>query len=327
MRRREVVALIGGAATTWPFAASAQQSAVPEIGFLGSTSYSEWAHLVSAFRRGLGETGYVDGRNVALAYHWADGQYDRLAAGAANLVGRRVAGILAAGGAISALTAKAATATIPIIFVIGGDPVEIGLVATLNQPGGNVTGVSFLLNALVGKRLELLHHLVPTTTTIGVLVNPRNPNTVSDFKKVAAAAGALGLKVRLVNASSEDELIPAFNSLLEQRATALLMFPDPSFISWRDRIVALAAAHSMPAAYPVREYVDAGGLMSYGTSVTDAYWQAGIYAGRILKGESPAKLPVLQSTKFELVLNLATAKALGLTIPPTLLASADEVIE
>ena len=327
MRRREFIVLLGNAAV-WPtLTAQAQQRPTPVIGFLGGTSAREWAGFVDAFRRGLAETGHVDGQNVAIEFRWAEGRFDRLPTMAADLVERKVGVLVASGGTVTALAAKKATGAIPIVFLVGSDPVKFGLVESLNRPGANVTGVSFLLNALVAKRLEMLRELVPAARSIGLLVNPKNPNAESDSKDVQDAARVLGLAIQVVNASTDAELDRAFASLAEQQVAALIMLPDPFFIGRRDHIVALSARHALPAMYDRRELALAGGLISYGTSFTDAHYQAGIYAGRILKGAKPAELPVVQSTRFELVINLKTAKALGVEVPPTLLARADEVIE
>ena len=325
MRRREVIALIGGAAV-WPIGAGAQQG-LPVIGVLGSTSLAEWAHPIDAFREGLAEAGLIEGRHVAIEFRWARNQFDLLPALAAELVARQVDVIFTTGGTISALTAKAATSTIPVVFIIGADPVRLGLVASLNRPGGNVTGVTALLNSLVAKRLQLMRELVPAATAIGLLVNPKNPNAESDTRDVETAARALGLKIHVANASIESEFAPAFSNFVGERVGAMLILPDPLFLGRRDEITALATRHALPAMYDRRELAVASGLISYGPSFTDANRQAGIYTARIIKGERPADLPVVQPTKFELVVNLRTARALNLTIPPTLLARADEVIE
>jgi putative ABC transport system substrate-binding protein len=328
LRRRQFITLLGSAATwpiLWPLAARAQQAALPVIGLLGGIDVDH--RSLDAFQQGLGETGFISGKNVAIEYRSAAGQYDRLPALAADLVLRRVNVMLATGGSPSALAAKAASTTIPIVFVIGADPVKLGLVASINRPGGNITGVSFLINALVAKRLELLRELLPQARTIGLLVNTASPNTASDTRDVQAAADMLGRTVDVVNASNDNDFDPAFASLARRRADALFVFPDPFLFSRVDRIVALSARHALPAIYDRREAVDAGGLVSYGTSLSDAHRQAGVYIGRILKGDKPVDLPVMQPTKFELVINLKTAKALGLTVPPSLLATADEVIE
>lgn len=327
MRRREFISLIAGTAAAWPFAARAQQPAYPVIGFLSPASPTAHATYVAGFLHGLGETGYVEGRNVAVEYRWAEDQLDRLPAMAVQLVDRRVSVILASATSAAALAAKAASPTTPVVFVIGADPVKVGLVASLNLPGGNVTGVSSLLNTLIAKRLELLCELAPTTVVIGILVNPNNPNAMSDTKELQAAALSLGRQIHVAQAKDERDFDAAFASLVQHQATALFVVPDPMFSNRRNQVVALAARHGLPAIFSLREYALAGGLLSYGPSFVDAHRQAGLYAGRILKGERPADLPVLQATRFELVLNNRTAKALGLTIPPTLLARADEVIE
>jgi putative ABC transport system substrate-binding protein len=324
--RRAFIAAVGSAAA-WPMMARAQQPPIPVIGFLGPTSATGYAPFLKGFHQGLSESGFVEGRDIAVEYRWADDQIDRLPALAAELVRRPVAVIATGGATAAALAAKAATATIPIVFAVGSDPVKFSLVASMSRPGGNVTGVTFLANALVAKRLELLQGLLPAGSMIGVLVNPGNANATADAKEAGAAAQSLGLHVQVVHADSEQDIDTAFADLVKGRAAALTVEPDPLFFSARERLVELAARHRMPAIYTNTLYAEAGGLMSYGTSQTDAFREAGIYAGRILKGEKPSDLPVVQSVRFELVINLNTAKALGLTVPPALLSRADEVIE
>jgi putative tryptophan/tyrosine transport system substrate-binding protein len=326
MRRREFITLISSAAM-WPLAAGAQQSAMPMIGYLSARSPDETAHLVEAFRRGLGEQGFVEGQNVTIEYRWALGQYDRLPAMAAELVRRPVTVLTTTGGEPSALAAKAATSTIPIVFTVGGDPVKLGLVTSYNSPGGNATGVSLLTNPAEPKRIGLLRELVPQATTIGFLLNPTLAQSASQTSDVQEAAHTLNLQVRILPASNDREIESAFESIAPQRIQALAVAADPFFDSRREKIVALAAHHAVPTIYHFREYAVVGGLVSYGTSASDAYRQVGVYTGRVLKGVKPTDLPVVQSVKFELVINLKVAKALDLTIAPSLRALADEVIE
>jgi len=327
MRRREFIALLSGAAAAWPLTARAQQPATPVVGFLHVAANNAFPLFVAAFHKGLKERGYVEGQNVTVEYRWAEGQFARLPGLAADLVQRQVAVIATFGGAASALAAKAATTTIPIVFNVGGDPVKLGLVASLNRPGGNATGVNQFLDELSGKRLALLHDLAPTASVIALLVNPAGPNAATNLSETEAAAGKLGLRIARLNASDEGSINAAFASMPHTGATALLVGADVYFNSRRDQIVALASRAAIPALYEERDFAVAGGLISYGTNLRDVYHQQGVYVGRVLKGEKPVDLPVIQPTKFYLVLNLKTAKALGLTIPPTLLATADEVIE
>jgi putative ABC transport system substrate-binding protein len=321
--RREMFAALGAAAV-WPIVARAQQAAMPVIGFLGGGTPSTYASYLDGFRRGLVAAGEVEGRDVTIELHWLGGRYDQAPAVAEELVRRQVAVIVVSGSTAVALAAKAATTTIPIVFAVGGDPVKFGLVASFNRPGGNITGASFLANLLTSKQFELLHEIVPKAAAVGFLVNPANPNAEPDTREVRSAAAALARKLLVVAAHDEGE---TFAMLVKQGAGAVLISPDALFGGRRDQIVALAARHGLPSIYSVREYAMAGGLMGYGPNLADVYRQAGVYAGRILKGEKPSVLPVVQPTRFELVINLKTAKALGLDVPPTLLARADEVIE
>jgi putative ABC transport system substrate-binding protein len=327
MKRREFITLLGGAAVAWPRLAGAQTSGMPVIGFLNPASPGSYAPFLSAFHQGLNGAGYVEGQNVAIEYRWADGQYDRLPMLASELVARRVTVIAATGGDVSALAAKAATTTIPIVFDTSSDPVRVGLVASLNRPGGNLTGVSIFTVELVPKRLELLCEVVPAATVIGLLVNPKRTSAESETKDAQAAVSALGRRSVILNANSEHDLGVAFATLDQQQVGALLVNGDNLFISLRDQLAALAARYAIPTMYGERQYAVAGGLMSYNSNLIDTYRQVGVYTGKILKGEKPADLPIQQPTQFDFVINLKTAKALGLNIPPTLLARADEVIE
>jgi putative tryptophan/tyrosine transport system substrate-binding protein len=324
MRRREFMTLLGGA-TAWPLAAGAQQPAMPVVGFLNSASPGGYVPMVAAFRQGLKEAGYVEGQNVAVEYRWAEGQYDRVPVIALELVDRRVAVLVA--NTPGVLAVKAAITTTPIVFTTAGDPVQIGLVGSMSRPGGNITGATTLGFELASKRLELAHELAPTASIIAALINPANNASETQLRELQAATRTLGLQLRVVHASSERDFDMIFANLAQLRPGALVISTDAFFISRNEQLATLAVRHALPAIFQDRAFAAAGGLMSYGGSLPETYRQAGIYTGRILKGEKPADLPVVQSTRFELIINLKTAKALGLEIPPTLLARADEVIE
>jgi putative ABC transport system substrate-binding protein len=324
VKRREFITLAGVAAIAGPLAARAQLVPAALVGLLSGFQLDD--RLLGAIRQGLKEAGFIEGRNVAIKYRSADGRFDRLPAMAAELVADPVAVIIAL-APLAATAAKSLTTTIPIVFALGPDPVELGLVSSLNHPGGNVTGVTFFINSLGAKRLELLHQAIPSAAVMGFLSNPRNPTTESQIKDIEVAARALGVKLLFLDAEDESDIGTAFANAVQQHANAMIIGADSFFLSRRDQLVGLAARHSLPAVYYLREFATAGGLTSYGASITDAYRLAGSYAGRVLKGEAPGELPVQQTVKFELVINLKTAKTLGLTVPPTLLAQADEVIE
>jgi len=328
MNKREFITLLGGTAAAWPLAARGQQSTMPVIGFLHGQSPDANADRLRGFHRGLKDSGYVEGENVTVVYRWGENQIDRLPALAADLVRRQVAVITTFGGTAVTLAAKAATGTIPIVFVAAEDPVKLGLVASLASPGGNLTGINFLSGEVAAKRLELLRDLVPAATRVAVLVNPTNAtDTETTVRDVTAAARTIAFQIQVLNASTSREIEAAFESIGRERPDALFVGPDPFFQSRRVQLAVLSARHTVPATYPNRDYAEAGGLMSYGANVTDAWRQVGAYSGRILKGAKPADLPVVQASKFELVINLPTARALGLDVSPTLLAQADEVIE
>ena len=328
MRRRAFITLLGGAAAAWPLAARAQQPAVPVVGFLSGRSPGESASAVGAFRQGLGQTGYFEGKNFTIEYRWAEGQYDRLPVLAAELIRRQVAVIAATGGGeVAGLAAKAATNDIPIVFTAGGDPVELGLVASLNKRGGNVTGVTFTFAALGPKRLGLVRQLVPNATAIAILINPNYRPSLAEARDVEASGPSLALRINVLNASTESQIDTAFATIVQQRTDALIVGTDPFLLGQRDQLVRLAARHGVPTIYFTREFVDAGGLISYGPNIANGYRQAGTYVGRILNGEKPSDLPVLQPTHFVLFINLKAAKAFGIELPPTLLALAYEVIE
>jgi putative ABC transport system substrate-binding protein len=328
MKRREFITLLGGAAVGWPLAAGAQQAAMPVIGFVSGRSLEASARHLAAFQKGLNEAGYVEGRNVAIEYHWLNGQYERLSSVMADLVQHRVAAIATPGSNPAALAAKAATSAIPIVFGVGEDPVKLGLVASLARPGGNATGINFFLAEVAAKRMGLLHQLVPKAVHVAVLVNPTNaPTAESTLRDIPEAARAFGLQIQALNATTSHEIEAAFAAIVRDRAEALFVAPDGFFVSRSVQFATLATRHGIPTAHPVREAVEAGGLMSYGTDGADMYRRVGVYIGQILNGAKPADLPVLQSTKFEFVINLQTARALGLEVPPQLLATVDEVIE
>ena len=327
MRRREFITLLGTTAAAWPLAANGQQPSMPVIGFLSARSPSEAASVLAAFRQGLGEAGYFEGKNVTIEFRWAEGKYDRLPELAAELVRRQVAVIAATGGEPSPIAAKAATATIPIVFTLGGDPVESGLVASLNRPGSNLTGTTIMTTEMGSKRLDIIRQLVPKATVIGMLINPNFPMASAEVRDVQDAARPLGIQINVLNASTGSEIETAFANVIQQKADALIVGTDAFLYGQRDQLAGLAARHAVPTMYFLREFVQAGGLLSYGPDIHRGYRQAGVYTGSILNGANPAELPVLRPTSFLLSINLKTAKALGLTLPATLLALADEVIE
>ena len=327
MRRRDFIKVVTGSAVTWPLAAGAQQSAMPVIGWLSARSPAEAASVLQAFRQGLGQVGYFEGKNVTIEYRWAEGRYDQLPALAAELVSRQVTVIAATGGEPSPLAAKAATTTIPIVCTLGGDPVETGLVASLNQPGGNLTGTTIMAVEMGPKRLDLARQLVPNATAVAMLINPKFPTAVAEAREVQNAARSAGIQINLLNASTESEIDTAFTTIVQQKSNALIIGTDPFLLGQRNQLVRLAARYMLPTVYFLREFVEAGGLMSYGPNIANGYRQAGVYTGLILNGASPATLPIVRPTQFLLYLNIKTAKTLGLQIPPLLLALADEVIE
>jgi putative tryptophan/tyrosine transport system substrate-binding protein len=327
MRRREFIVALGGATVAWPLTAHAQRRGIPLIGFLSSRSPAESATVVAAFREGLAGAGFIEGQTVSLEFRWAEGQYARLPALAAALVGHPVNLIVAAGGDVSAIAAKRATSTIPIVFTGSDDPVRSGLVTSLGRPGGNITGMMLFTSEVEAKKFALLHELIPSARNIAMIINPNNPSSETDIKDVQKAASSVAQQLRIFKATSEQEIDASFEALSRERADAILVAHDPFFFSRRTQLVSLAERHKLPAIYEFREFVTGGGLISYGNIIADNYRAAGVYVGRILNGADPADLPVVQPTKFEMVINLKTAKTLGLTVPPTLLARADEVIE
>jgi putative tryptophan/tyrosine transport system substrate-binding protein len=327
MKRREFMALMGGAAVLWPLGTRAQQPAMPVIGWLSARSPAEAASVLQAFRQGLGQVGYFEGKNVTMEYRWAEGRYDQLPALAAELVNRHVTVIAATGGEPSPLAAKAATTTIPIVCTLGGDPVETGLVASLNRPGGNLTGTTIMTLEMASKRVDLVRQVAPNAASIAMIINPRFPGASAEAREVQNAAHSLGIDINVLNASTESEIDAAFTTIVEQRNGALIIGTDPFLLGQRDQLVRLAARHMIPTMYFLREFVEAGGLMSYGPNIANGYRQAGVYTGLILNGANPAVLPIVRPTQFQIYLNLKTAKALGIQIPPLLLALADEVIE
>ncbi len=327
MKRREFIAVLGGTVATWPIVTYAEQPRVPLIGYVSSRSLADSTSLVAAFRKGLNESGYVEGQNVAIEFRWAEGQYDRLPALVAELVQQGAAMLVTAGGEPSAIAAKAATSTVPIVFTVGGDPVKIGLVESLSRPGGNATGVSLLTTAPESKRLGLLRELVPGTKVVGVLIDPNFQEAEAQARELHDAAGKISQRIHIAYARNDGELNLAFEALVQERADTLLVTADPFFDTRQDRIIAFAAQNRLPSIYQFRQYAVGGGLMSYGASFADGYRQVGVYAGQILKGAKPADLPIVQSVKFEFVINLKTAKVMGIEVPAMLLARADEVIE